>query len=159
VRPNPSPQTSRPVCRGRGSCHFEISRGNMLYEGFTGHPIGIKMKANKLAEAFERLERERTFTIEQMKTRGVPFETALAAATAKFRLSATDQAALTETYLNSDDQYVLEVVPQADTPLKALKLLYDNSGYLGDSYYRSITDPVLAQVEKVLKAAAVEFPA
>ena len=110
----------------------------------------------RIAKALERLSQERTFTLNHVKTCGVSFETALAAAAAKFRLSEKDQAALTETYRDSDAQYVFEVVPLADTPLKALKLLYDNSDYLGDGYYKDITDPVLAQVEKVLKAADVE---
>lgn len=51
----------------------------------------------------------------------------------------------------SDKNWIANVVRRADTPAKILKVIVENSNYLGDSYYRDLEKAMLDQAEKVLK--------
>ena len=52
----------------------------------------------------------------------------------------------------NDDEWKRTVVPMADTPTKALRLLVENLDYFGDSYYADLADAIMKQVEKVLQS-------
>jgi hypothetical protein len=104
-------------------------------------------------KAYTKLEAQINYTYSLIDTEQLSFNDALNQTAVKFSLKNRDKEMIAALYQGSDAQFVREVVPLADTPAKALQLMYDHCDQFGDGYYKTLTDPILRQVEKVLAAA------